>query len=109
MIESTFIKMLNKKQKNLITECVYKHPKHEVKDFTNNHMMPLLDKLSNENKDIMIMHDFNVNLINCNDGKNTSNFLDAMLSQSFLPFITTSIRITRNTKTLLTIFFKTNL
>ena len=71
--------------------------------------MPLLDKLSNENKDIMIMHDFNINLINCNDDKNTSNFLDAMLSQSFLPFSTTSIRITRNTKTLLTIFFKTNL
>ena len=109
MIESTFMKMLNKKQKKLITECVYKHPKHEVKDFTNNHMMPLLDKLSNENKDIMIMHDFNINLINCNDDKNTSNFLDAMLSQSLLPFITTPTRITRNTKTLLTIFFTTNL
>ena len=109
MIEPTFIKMLNKKQKNLTTEFVYKHPEHEVKDFTNNHMMPLLDKLSNENKDIMIMHDFNVNLISCNDDKNTSNFLDAMLSQSFLPFITTPTRITRNTKTLLTIFFTTNL
>ena len=66
MIESIFIKVLNKKQKKLIIGCVYKHPKHEVKDFTNNPMMPLLDKLSNENKDIMIMGDFNVNLINCN-------------------------------------------
>ena len=72
MIESTFIKILNKK-----------HPKHEVKDFTNNHMMPLLEKLSNENKDIMIMGDFNVNLINCNDDKNISNFLDTMISHSF--------------------------
>ena len=35
MIESTFIEILNKKQKNLIIGCVYKHPKHEVKDFTN--------------------------------------------------------------------------
>ena len=101
MIESTFIEILNKKQKNLIIGCVYKHPKHEVKDFTNNHMMPLLDKLSNENKDIMIMGDFNVNLINCNDDKNISNFLDTMLSHSFLPFITTPTRITRNTKTLI--------
>ena len=32
-------------------------------------MMPLLDKLSNENKDTMIMGDFKVNLINCNDDK----------------------------------------
>ena len=98
MIESTFIEILNKKQKNLIIGCVYKHPKHEVKDFTNNHMMPLLDKLSNENKDITIMGDFNVNLINCNDDKN--NFLDTMLSHSFLPFIATPTRITRNAKTL---------
>ena len=73
-IESTFIKILNKKQKNLIIGCVYKHPKHEVKDFTNNHMMLLLDKLSNENKDIMSMGDFNVNSMSNNDDKNTSNF-----------------------------------
>ena len=101
MIESTFIQILNKKQKNLIIGCVYKHPKHEVKDFTNNHMMPLLDKLSDENKDIMIMGDFNVNLINCNDDKNISNLLGTMLSHSTLPFITTPTRITRNTKTLI--------
>ena len=64
-------------------------------------MMPLLDKLSNKNEDIMIMGDFNVNLINCNDDKNISNFLDTMLPHSFLPFITTLTRITRNTKTLI--------
>ena len=108
MKESTFITILNKKQKNLIIGCVYKHPKHEVKDFTNNHMVPLLDKLSSENKNIMIMGDFDVNFINCNDDKNTSNFLDAMLSLSFLPFITTP-----NTKEILkpklTTFFITDL
>ena len=54
-----------------------------------------------ENKDIMIMGDFNINLINYNDDKNTGNFLDTMFSQSFLPYITTPTRITRNTKTLI--------
>ena len=101
MIESTFSKILNKKLKILIIGCVYKHPKHEVKYFTNNHMTPSLDKLSKENKDIMIMGDFNVNLINCNGDKNISNFLDTMFFHSFLPFITTPTRITRNTKTLI--------
>ena len=42
--------------------------------------MPLLDKLSNENKDIIIVGDFNVNLINCNYDKNISNFLDTAFS-----------------------------
>ena len=45
MIESTLSMILNKKLKILIIGCVYKHPKHEVKYFTNNHMMPPLDKL----------------------------------------------------------------
>ena len=101
MVESTFIEILNKKQKNMIIGCVYKHPKHEVSDFTNNFITPLLDKLSHENKDIMVMGDFNINLINYNDDKNTGNFLDTMFSQSFLPYITTPTRITRNTKTLI--------
>ena len=91
---------MNKKQKN-ITGCVCKPTKQEVSDFTNNFITPLLDKLSNENKDIMIMGDFNINLINYNDDKNTGNFLDTMFSQSFLPYITTPTRITRNTKTLI--------
>ena len=85
----------------MIIECVYKHPKHEVSEFTNNFIMPLLDKLSNENKAIMIMGDFNINLINYNDDKNTGNFLDTMFSQYFLPYITKPTRITRNTKTLI--------
>ena len=99
MFESTFIETLNKKQKNMIIGCVYKHPKHEVSNFTNNFFTLLFDKLSNENKDIMIMGDFNINLITYNDDKNTGNFLDTMFSQSFLPYITTPTRITRNTKT----------
>ena len=62
MVESTFIEILNKNQKNMIIGCVSKHPKHGVTDFTNNYITSLLDKLSNENKDIMIMGDFNINL-----------------------------------------------
>ena len=73
----------------MIIGRVYKHPKHEVSDFTNNYITPLLDKLSNANKDIMIMGDFDINLISYNDDKNTGNLLDTMFFQSFLPYITT--------------------
>ena len=81
MVKSAFIKILNK------------HPKHEFNGFTKNHIMPLLDKLSPENKDIVIMGGFNINL-----KLTIQNFLETMLSQSFLPYITTPTRITRNTK-----------
>ena len=59
----------------MIIRCVCKHPKHEVSDLTNNYISPLLDKLSNENKDVMIVGNFNINLINYDDDKNTGNFL----------------------------------
>ena len=63
--------------------------------------MPFLVKLSKRYRNIMNMGDFNVNLINCNDVRNISNFLDAMLSHSLLYFITIPTRIKINTKTLI--------
>ena len=101
MVESTFIKILNKKQKNMIIRCVYEHSKHVVNHFTNKHVIALLQKCFNENKDIVISGDFNTNLINYNDDKKTSNFLDAMFIQSSLSYIATPTRIKRNTKTLI--------
>ena len=55
------------------------------------------------------MGDFSVNLIDKNDDKNTSKILDAMLSHSFLTFITNPTRITINTKTLTDKIFTTKL
>ena len=64
----------------MITGCVYKHPKHEASYFKNSFITPLLDEFSNENKDIVIMGDFDINLINYNDDKKTGNFLGTMFS-----------------------------
>ena len=41
----------------------------------------------------MVMGDFNINLINYNDDKNTGNFLDTMFSQSFLAYIATPTKL----------------
>ena len=79
MIESTFIEIINKNEKNMVAGCIYKHPKQTIPDFLDNHVSPLLEKLSNENKQILIMGDFNINLLNYDD-KNTENFLDTMFS-----------------------------
>ena len=71
MVVSTFIEILNK-NREMWYWYVYKFSKHDVSDFTNNFITLLLDKLSKENKNIMIMDDFNINLIN-NDNKNTGS------------------------------------
>ena len=74
MIESTFVEVINKNQKNMVAGCIYKHSKETIPDFLDNHLFPLLEKLSHENKQILIMRDFNINLLNYDD-KNTAIFL----------------------------------
>ena len=88
MTESTFVKIIDKIEKNMVADCSYKHPKQTIPDFLDNHLLPLLQKLSHENKQILIMEDFNINLLKYDD-KNTASFLDTMFSYSYLPFINT--------------------
>ena len=76
----------------MVAGCIYKHPKQTIPDFLDNHLLPFLEKLSHEDKQILVMGDFNINL-NCND-KNTANFLDTVFSYSYLPFINTCTRLT---------------
>ena len=52
LIESTFIEIINTKQKNMMIGCIYKHPKLGTRDFNENYILPLMDKLSREKKDI---------------------------------------------------------
>ena len=100
MIESTFIEIINKNEKNMVAGCIYKHPKQTIPDFLDNHLLPFLEELSHENKQILIMGDFNINLLNY-DNKNTENFLDTMFSYSYLHFINTPTRVTGHSKTLI--------
>ena len=100
MIESTFVEIINKNEKNMVVGSIYKHPKQIIPDFLDKHLLPRLEKLSHENKQIIIMGDFNINLLNC-DNKNTANFLDTMFSCSYLSFINTPTRVTGHPKTLI--------
>ena len=116
LIESTFIEIVNTKQKNMIIGCIYKHPKQGTHDFNENYILPLMDKLPREKKDILIMGDFNINLLNYkkktliekktkkknyNNDKDTTTFLDTMFSNSFSPFITFPTRVGNISETLI--------
>ena len=55
MIESTFVEIINKNDKNMVAGCIYKHPEQTVLYFLDNYILPLLEQLSHENKPIFIM------------------------------------------------------
>ena len=99
MIESTFVESISKNEKNMAASCIYKHSKRKIPDFLDNHLLSLLEKLSHKNKQILIMGDF-INILNYDD-KNTADFLDAMFSYSYLPFINTATTVIGHSKTLL--------
>ena len=64
-------------------------------------MVPLLEKLSLEKKEIMLMVDFNTNLLHSDLDKETSNFMDNIYSNFFFPTINLPTRITDSSKTLI--------
>ena len=100
MIESTFVEIINKNEKSMVRGCIYKHPKQTIPNFLDNHLLPLFEKLSNENKQILIMADFNINLLNYNN-KNTANFLETIFSSfPYLLFLDTPTTVTGHSKTL---------
>ena len=63
-------------------------------------IVPLMEKLSGEKKDILIMGDFNINLLNYHNDKDTTTFLDTMFSNSFSPFITLPTMAANTSETL---------
>ena len=67
----------------MIIGCIYKHPKQGTHDFNENYILPLMDRLSREKKDILIMDDFSIKY---NNDKNTTTFLNIIISNYFPPF-----------------------
>ena len=62
-------------------------------EFISDFLEPLLTKISLEKKEVILLGDFNINLLRESD-KNTSKFLELMLSFSLMPRIMNPTRIT---------------
>ena len=61
----------------------------------------VLEILSKEQKQVFLLGDFNINLLNYNDHQPTNDFLDSLASNSFIPYILHPTRITSHSKTLI--------
>ena len=103
-LESCFIEIINpRSQPNTIVGVVYRHPSTmEPRTFNENHLKPLLTKLSKEcNKNIHISGDFNMDLIKASEHEDTSEFLDNMTSNFLLPTISLPTKINKKHDTLI--------
>ena len=64
-------------------------------------MSLLLQKFFRGKKEIIPTGDFNINLLNYDSDKDTTDFVDTMYASSFYPAINTPTRITATSKTLI--------
>ena len=64
-------------------------------------MSLLLQKFFCGKKEIIPTSDFNINLLNYDSDKDTTDFVDTMYASSFYPAINTPTRITATSKTLI--------
>ena len=66
----------------------------------NNQINQMLEKVSKEQKQIFLLGDFNINLLNYNIHQPTNEFLDSLASNSIIPYILQPARLTSHSKTL---------
>ena len=62
-------------------------------------MIEIQDKISNENKIVYLMGDYNSNFLNFVTHQKTNDFVDNVISQGFITHITKPPRITSNSAT----------
>ena len=66
----------------------------------NNHLNQILE-VSKEQKQIFLLGDFSINLLNYNVHQPTNDFLDSVVSNSVIPYILQPARLTSHSKTLI--------
>ena len=104
--ESIFVELSLPNSKKYLIGCVYRHPNTSVNDFTEDFILPLLNKLAFENKKCLIMGDFNIDLLKSSNNTAISNYYQTMCSFYFAPFVLQPTRITNTSSTLIdNIFF----
>ena len=64
-------------------------------------MGPPLEKCFGETKKIILMGDFNINILNCDSDKDAADFVDTIYALSLYPTLNTPTRITATSRSLI--------
>ena len=99
-IESCWIELARTAKKNNVIGCVYRHPKGN-RDLFHSCLKKQLEQLNTKGHEVLVLGDLDENLLKYNEDKQTSEYLDMLLSLGFMPIITKPTRITDHTATLI--------
>ena len=101
-LESIFIEILQKTSSSVINGCIYRHPRIYPKEFNDLFLKSLRERLTKENnKEVILLGDFNIDLIKSNLNANASEFFGVIYTSNLLPHITSPTRLTSRSHTLI--------
>ena len=103
--ETLWIEIQSNHNQNIICGIFYRHPHSNIDAFIT-FLNQTLDKISNEQKNCVLMGDFNLNLLNVDSHPSTEEFLNTLGTYFYNPHILQPTRITNHSATLIdNIFF----
>ncbi len=85
---------MNKNNKKYIIGGIYRHPNQQIAEFKQ-HMDAVLDTLANQKYPCIIAGDINIDLVKCNDNRDTAEYVDTLLTNNFMPAIILPTRIVK--------------
>jgi len=106
--EATFVEISTKGRKNLICGCIYKHPSFSPENFLDECFLTILQKVNIEDKFVVIMGDFNIDLLAYDRFVASNDFYDMAGSYCLQPLILQPSRVTLRSQTLIDNIFSNN-
>ena len=103
VMESVFVEIGKEslgRPRNTIIGLVYRPPNTDINIF-NEQISEVLDRIKSEKKQVYLLGDFNINLLDANSHVPIAEFLDTLFSNFIFPSITKPTRVTKTSCTLI--------
>ena len=97
--EDLFIEVLNDHSKNIIVGVIYRPPNNDLDSFLEK-LEEVLDSITRENKDVYLMGDYNIDLLNT-ENSSTLKLISTLSSYAFTSHISNPTRISNTSQTLI--------
>ena len=97
--EYIWVEMKNKRGKKFLCGCIYHHPYTDISNFIG-YMEATLSKI-NQNEYVFLMGDFDIDLLQYESHAHTDDFLNTMISHSFVSYIHQPTRVTDHSATVI--------
>ena len=98
--EAVWIEIKNSKGKNSLCGCIYRHPNTDVTNLMQ-YLEATFSLIDKKKYNVFLMGDFNIDLLQYESHSSTDDFLNTMISNSFLPYILQPTRVTDHSSTVI--------